>query len=145
MTDQTQQESDEKSRFHRDAEQAGERRTYESLTPKQRSAVDELVDEPENMEEAARDAGVSSSYIHWCERAFGDMVERRKAANKTTLPDGGAERGITVGFTEDEAFRAMRILPAELSQVVYQAVRGHDPTHVDITEPRFEQNRDGDE
>lgn len=109
------------------------RTEYGELTTKQQSAVDVLVniEEYDTMQNAAEDAGVADSYMYYCRDEFEQIIEERRASNTTAFADGG-HAGIECRFTEDEAFRAMRILPAGLSQVVYKAIRRHQPRDVDI-------------
>lgn len=99
-------------------------REYGLLTPKQKSSIDELAEAGPNdsMQDIAHRAGVSDSYLYYVENEYGELLEYRKTAMRYAS-DGSGEQYVGVRFTEDEAFKAIRILPAELSQVVYQAVK----------------------
>lgn len=95
---------------------------YGLRTSKQKAAIDVLVrNQYDTMVEAAQEAGVSDSYMYWCEDEFEGLIDYRKTALRY-VTDGSGEY-VDVRLTEDEAFKAIRMLPSELSQVVYQAVR----------------------
>lgn len=99
-------------------------RVYGLLTSKQKAAVDVLVeDDHDTMKEGANEAGVSASYLYWCEDEYDYLIEYRQTAMRYATDGSGSGEYVDVRLTEDEAFKAIRILPAELSQVVYQAVK----------------------
>lgn len=137
-----------------EAEKERLRNSYEDLTSKQASVVDVLVEDKfETKSEAAEKAGVADSYIYYVQDEFSDIIADRKGTmnenpSYPALRADGAVANIDVSFTEDEAFRAVRILPAELSRVVYESIRHSEsladdqPTGLDEL---FDQRDDPDE
>jgi len=96
---------------------------YARLTSKQKSAVDVLAENDyDTITGAAKEAGVSGSYIYYVEDQFSGLIDYRQSAMRYAT-DGAGDEYVDVRLTTDEAFKAIRMLPAELSQVVYQAVR----------------------
>lgn len=99
-------------------------REYELCTPKQKACIDVAVeDDYATKSDAAKEAGVSPTYFNTVATEHSDIIEYRKTAMRYATDGSGQSEFVDVRFTDDEAFKAIRILPAELSQVVYQAVQ----------------------
>lgn len=127
-----------------DSEYGQPNKSYEDLTGKCQTIVDELVDNPNRTNGDIADvAGASGSMVPYVEENFGHIIDERrdamdkgvssdaeKAAREMALPDGsGADEFVDVVLTEDELFQCVKILPKGLSQVFWvQARTGRRPT-----------------
>ena len=101
-------------------------RDFESLTQKQRNAVEAILETPPDAPrvEAAEKAGVAESYIAYCEENFPHIINERRGAMQVAT-DGGKQT-YEVELTADEAWKAIRLLPDELSERVFRQVRSNE-------------------
>lgn len=98
-------------------------RTYESLTQKQRNAVDAIVELgiTTDSETIAREAGISDSYVSYVKENFPHIVNNRRGANLVSA-DGGEEM-YTIQLPATDVWKAIRLLPQELSESIFKQVR----------------------
>lgn len=115
---------------------------YDDLTSKQKAIVDEIVDrDPRSLNElnkadVARKAGSgSSSYVSYVIDNFNDLiVDRMERSNHPVVTDGQG-RVVNFKMNEEQAFKAIRILPSNLSKVLYNQMRGYPYEEPDEFEP----------
>lgn len=97
-------------------------RDFESLTQKQRNTVEAILKlGPEATgQEIADEAGVNESYTHYVRDHFPHIIDSRRT-NRKLAADGGSYQ---VALTPDQAWKAIRLLPEELSETIFRQVRG---------------------
>ena len=99
-------------------------RDYESLTKKQKSVVDSIIQlkvEATQEEIAENAGGVSPTYVIYVRDNFPHIIDERRAIQNAAT-DGGEET-YTFQFTSDETWKAMQLLNEPLSQKMWKQVR----------------------
>lgn len=105
---------------------------WRQCTDKQKSVISNVVDRDGEytLADVSRDTGVSDSYVHYTLKNYGDLVAYLEAQDRSHLTDAqpiadgySSEGELVVRFSDDEAFRAMKILPSDLASKVYHAAR----------------------
>lgn len=114
---------DEKSDYNDDAQI---NRDYESLTDKQRAVVNAVVATEGNGRrvDIAERANVDESYVDYVRENFPHIIDNRLNTMQAK-PDGGT-MAYTVRLTDDEVWRAIRLLPDSLSETIFEQVRSND-------------------
>ena len=100
-------------------------RDFESLTDKQRNVVEALVEHgtERSNEEVAAEAGVTPSYVYYVQDHFPHIISnRRSTSNHQPAADGGHST-VTVELTHEEARKAIRLLPEEMSETIFNQLR----------------------
>ena len=100
-------------------------RDYESLTDKQRNTVDALVehDLDATQQEVAAEAGVTASYVSYVEERFPHIINQRRGTTHHEVAADGGARTYQVELTSEQAWKAVRLLPDELSETIFRQVR----------------------
>lgn len=97
-------------------------RTMSSLTDKQRNTVQAIAnDMTGNQAEIARRANVSDSYVEYCETQFPHLINDVLGATQVAADGGEATYDVRLRATD--AWRAIRLLPEELSETIYNQIR----------------------
>lgn len=102
-------------------------KSYEHLTPKQQGVVDAIVDNrgrrrSDNV--IAERAGCVPSYVPYVEEHFPHIIDERLATMRVAT-DGGEER-YELSLSADFVFRAIKHLPPEMGQTMFDQVRRQD-------------------
>lgn len=124
---------------------------YEKRNETIRAIIDECaavedLDEWGIKSEIAREIGVNDSRVHYVINEWGDLIDWRRSAGRNPLEpeavkqayddetlqamagegevvaDGMGDVQVEVGFTLDEAFRAIKLLPGDLGMRVFTEV-----------------------
>lgn len=98
-------------------------RDFESLTDKQRSAVEALAEhEPsESKEVIAGGENFGTSYTYYVEDHFPHLIDERRSVEKVAA-DGG-NQVFTVELTDEKVWKAIRLLPEELSNEIFNQIK----------------------
>lgn len=98
-------------------------RDFESLTTKQRNTVEAILELKASAtgQEIADEAGVNESYVHYVKDNFPHIIDQRQGAMRVKADGSGA---YTVSLTPDQAWKAIRLLPEELSTTIFSQIRG---------------------
>lgn len=96
-------------------------RDFESLTTKQRNTVNAIVESQVDATgmEIAEEAGVNESYVYYVRDNFPHLIDERRSTRQIAA-DGGSYQ---VALTPDQAWKAIRLLPEELSETIFRQVR----------------------
>lgn len=107
-------------------------RDYESLTQKQKNTIEAILESEVDAanEEIAAIAGVSDSYVNYVEENFPHIVNRRRGTMQVAA-DGG-DPHYEVSLASQDVWKAIRLLPDELSNKIFRQVRESDPEGPDL-------------
>lgn len=99
---------------------------YGDLTNKQRSIVDGIIDADVDATDAsiADAVNCSGSYVAYVRDNFPHIIDERRGTMAVTT-DGGQPH-YTIQLNADDAWKAIRLLPEDLSETIYRQVRKDD-------------------
>lgn len=101
-------------------------RDFESLTRKQRNTVEAIIaaDPGATNIAIAEDAGISDSYVEYVRENFPHILDERRGA-MSVVADGGNPT-YEVELSGDDVWKAIRLLPDDLSTKIFRQVRADE-------------------